>query len=127
MLIIIGGGIAGLAAAWYAQKEGIPYTLLEASNRFGGLIHTERIGDYVIEYGPDAFITRKPHALQLARELGLADVLIPVNKTRERIYVLIGNRIVPLPDGLGLLVPTKLAPFLRSPLLTWFGKLLLLL
>jgi oxygen-dependent protoporphyrinogen oxidase len=126
-LIIIGGGIAGLAAAWYAQQQGIPYTLLESSNRFGGLIHTERVGDTVIEYGPDAFITRKPHALQLVKELDLEDALIPVNKTRERIYVLIGKRLVPLPDGLGLLVPTKLMPFLRSPLLTWTGKLRLLL
>lgn len=49
-LIIIGGGIAGLAAAWSAQQQGIPYTLLESSNRFGGLIHTERAGDTVIEY-----------------------------------------------------------------------------
>ena len=104
-LLIIGGGIAGLAAAWYAQKAGIPYTLLEASNRFGGLIHTEHVDDTIIEYGPDAFITRKPWALQLVRELGLENALIPVNKTSERIYVLIGQRLVPLPDGLGLLVP----------------------
>ena len=126
-MLIIGGGIAGLAAAWYAQKVGIPYALLEASNRFGGLIHTERVDDTIIEYGPDAFITRKPWALQLVRELGLEDALIPVNKTPERIYVLIGQRLVPLPDGLGLLVPTKMLPFLRSPLLTWDAKLRLLL
>lgn len=123
-LIIIGGGIAGLAAAWYAQQANIPYTLLEASNRWGGLIHTERVNDFIIEYGPDAFISRKPHALQLARELELEP--IPVNKTPERIYVLLKKRLIPLPDGLGLIVPTKLAPFLRSPLLSWYGKLRLL-
>jgi protoporphyrinogen/coproporphyrinogen III oxidase len=126
-MLIIGGGLAGLAAAWYAQKAGIAYTLLEASPRFGGLIHTEQVGDYLIEYGPDAFITRKPWALQLAKELGLEAALIPVNKTRERIYVLVGQRLVPLPDGLGLLVPTKLMPFLRSSLLTWDAKLRVLL
>jgi protoporphyrinogen/coproporphyrinogen III oxidase len=123
-LIIIGGGIAGLAAAWYAQKANIPYTLLESSNRFGGLIHTERFNDCIIEYGPDAFISRKPWALNLAKELGLEP--IPVNKTPQRIYVLLKKRLVPLPDGLGLIVPTKLLPFLRSPLLSWYGKLRLL-
>ncbi len=77
--VIIGGGIAGLACAWYLQQAGIDYILLEASSRFGGLIHTHYEQDCVIEMGPDAFITRKPLALNLVRELRLDDALIPVN------------------------------------------------
>jgi len=62
-IAIVGGGIAGLATAWYLQKEGVPYVLFEASDRLGGLVHTIAQDDLVMEFGPDAFITRKPHAL----------------------------------------------------------------
>ncbi len=126
-ITIIGGGIAGLAAAWYLQQADIEYTLLEASDRFGGLIHTVYEHDCIIEFGPDAFITRKPWALTLAKELGLEGSLIPVNKTPERIYVLVNGQLVPLPDGLGLFVPTNIPAFLRSPLLSWAGKIRALL
>lgn len=122
-IAIIGGGIAGLSAAWYLQQAGIEYTLLEASERFGGLIHTVYENDCTIEFGPDAFITRKPWAMALAKELGIEDEIIPVNKTPERIYVLANGKLAPLPDGLGLLVPTNIPAFLESPLLSWGGKI----
>jgi len=126
-IAVIGGGIAGLAAAWYLQQQGIQYTLFEKSQRFGGLIHTQYQGDLVIEMGPDAFITRKPWALELALALGLQGEILAANHTAERIYVLSNGRLIPLPDGLHLLVPTKMGPFLQSPLLSWTGKMRLLM
>lgn len=122
-IAIIGGGIAGLAAAWYLQQADIDYTLLEASERFGGLIHTVHENDCTIEFGPDAFITRKPWATELVRALNLEDEIIPVNDTPERIYVLSNGKLAPLPDGLHLLVPTNIPAFLDSPLLSWGGKI----
>lgn len=126
---IIGGGIAGLSAAWYCQQQGIDYTLIEASNRWGGKIYTERVmlagydEPLVIETSPDGFITRKPWAMELVHQLGLDDQIIPVNHLPERIYILTGGELIPMPDGLRLLVPTEFAPFLASPLFTREGKL----
>lgn len=123
---VVGGGVAGLAAAYTLGQAGVPLTLIERSGRVGGLVQTVEHDGCRVEFGPDAFITRKPWALALARALGLGDAVIPVNPTRERIYVLAGGRLAPLPDGLNLLVPTKIGPFLRSPLLTPWGKLRML-
>lgn len=122
-LIIIGGGIAGLSAAYYAQQQNLTYTLLEKSSRLGGLLHTQQVDGMTIEFGPDAFITRKPWAWELAHDIGLGADIIGVNDIPERIHVLSNGDLVPLPDGVNLLVPTKLMPFLQSPLMTWRGKL----
>lgn len=126
-VIIIGGGIAGLAAAWYLQQADVNYTLLESRDRFGGLIHTHYENDCAIEIGPDAFITRKPWAMQLVREIGLADQVVAVNNTPERIYVLSDGKLAPLPEGVRLLVPTDIPAFLASPLMSIPGKLRALL
>lgn len=133
-VVIIGGGITGLSAAWTLQKqaaqEGIAlrYTLLESSDRWGGKVQTEQIdsdGDqpFVLEAGPDAFLTRKPWAYTLAQELGLTDRVQSVNRENNRTFVLHRGRPVPLPEGLQLLVPTKIRPFLRSPLFSLWGKI----
>ena len=121
-IAVIGGGIAGLASAWYLQKEGIPYVVFEASDRLGGLVKTTLEDDLVVEFGPDAFITRKPHALALVKELGLEAELMTVNKLPERIYVLVNGEMQPLPKGLTLLVPTDFTAFLQSTLLSWPAK-----
>ncbi|GAB5492683.1 MAG: protoporphyrinogen oxidase [Phototrophicaceae bacterium] len=121
--IIIGGGIAGLASAWYLQQAGIDYTLVEASNRFGGLIQSQYKDDCIVEFGPDAFITRKPWAMDLVREIGIEDDIIAVNKTPERIHVLVDGKLAPLPEGLGLLVPTNIPAFFASSLMSLQGKL----
>lgn len=126
-VIIIGGGIAGLASAWYLQQAGIEYTLLEASARWGGLIQTHYEQDCIIEMGPDAFITRKPWAMNLVQEIGLEDELIAVNPTPERIYVLSHGQLVPLPDGLRLLVPTNINAFMASSIMSFGGKLRVLM
>ena len=113
---IIGGGIAGLAAAYELEKAGAAYTLFEAGARLGGVIASERVGDSVLECGPDSFISEKPAAAELCRELGLGDSLIPSNDPARKTYIVVNNRLVSLPDGLMFLVPTKLVPTALSPL-----------
>ncbi len=126
-VLIIGGGLAGLTSAWYLQKKNIPYTLIESSNRFGGLIESFHVDGNIIEFGPDSFITRKPWAMNLVKDLGIDDKVIFVNKTQERIYIFLKNKLIPLPQGLRLLVPTKIFPFLFSSIMSTRGKLRLLL
>ena len=125
---IVGGGIAGLATAWYVQQQGVPYVVLEQGERWGGKILTEQVegfGDqpFVVEGGPDSFITQKPWAQQLAQELGLGEHLIGTNERLRQTYVLHKGRPVPLPDGVLMIVPTKFKPFVFSPLISPLGKL----
>ena len=102
---IIGGGIAGLAAAFELQKAraaGAPveYTLFEGRPRLGGSLASEIVNGAVLEYGPDSFLTEKPAAAELCRELGIGDQLTPSNDIERKTYVVVRNRLVPLPDGL---------------------------
>ncbi len=127
-IAVIGGGISGLSAAWFLQQRGIDYTLLEASDRWGGKIKTEIVASgadqpFVVEAGPDSFIAQKPWAAQLARAIGLGDELIGTNDDRRKIFVLNRGRLTPMPDGLMLIVPTKFLPFALSPLISIPGKL----
>ncbi|MEM6283224.1 MAG: protoporphyrinogen oxidase [Chloroflexota bacterium] len=128
-LVIVGGGIAGLASAWYAQKADLSYLLLESTDRLGGLAQSEQVdgfGDspFTVEGGPDGIITRKPWAYELAQEIGI-DV-VPLNDLPQRIYVWSDGQLHSLPDGVHLLVPTKVQPLLQSSLFSWPGKLRLL-
>jgi len=130
---IVGGGIAGLSAAWYLQREAqvagvdLRYTLLEESGRWGGHILTERVetpaGHFIVEAGPDSFITQKPWGVQLARELGLEDRLLGTNDGMRKVYVLNKGMPTPMPDGVLLIVPTRFMPFVLSPLISPLGKL----
>ncbi len=131
---IIGGGISGLSAAWFLQQAAQPgsrpvrYSLLEKSAAWGGKIHTEQVVSaasqpFIVEGGPDSFITQKPWALQLARSLGLETRLLPTNDHLRRTYVLHRGRPTPLPDGVLLIVPTRFLPFAMSPLISPLGKL----
>ncbi len=127
-IAVIGGGISGLAAAYTltpARRGGAPIeeVLIEASDRLGGVILTERFDGFVIEAGPDSFLAEKPEAAALCRELGLGDSLIGSNNRERRTYILHGGRLVPLPDGLMLLVPTRLWPLATTPLLPLRDKL----
>jgi oxygen-dependent protoporphyrinogen oxidase len=112
---IIGGGIAGLAAAYeleQARRKGaaVEYTLFEARERLGGCLASEVVGGAVLERGPDSFLTEKPAAAALCREIGLGAELTPSNDADRKTYIVVRNRLVPLPDGLMFLVPTKLIP-----------------
>jgi protoporphyrinogen/coproporphyrinogen III oxidase len=112
---IIGGGIAGLAAAYELEKARaggaeIEYTLLEERGRLGGSLASGRINGALLEYGPDSFLSEKLAGADLCRELGLADQLISSNDGERKTYIVVGNQLVPMPDGLMFLVPTKLFP-----------------
>jgi oxygen-dependent protoporphyrinogen oxidase len=119
---IVGGGISGLSTAYYLAQAGIPSTLLEARPRLGGVIQTQHVEGCVIEGGPDSFLSIKPAAMELIRELGLAGEVIGSNDHLRVTYVWKGGRLVPLPDGLQLMVPTKLVPLLTTRLLSWSTK-----
>ena len=127
-ILIIGGGIAGLSAAYYATKrvnDG-DITLLESSDRWGGKIMTDRVsfdnGQFIVEGGPDTFLATKPYATALCKELGLGDRLHGTNPQQKNTYVLHQNRLEPLPDGLAMMVPTNVQAILKSRLVSWFGK-----
>ena len=127
-IAIIGGGIAGLAAAYeleLARKAGAPveYELFEAGSRLGGVISSSIEEGTVIERGPDSFLTEKPAAAQLCRELGLESALVPSDDAQRKTFILVRNRLVPLPDGLMFLVPTKLLPTAFTGLFSWPTKI----
>jgi len=127
-IVIIGGGIAGLAAAYHIHKEitrkvSIECTLLESSEKFGGKISTMRFDGFVVECGPDSFISQKPQAIELCKKLGLADRLTGTNPNHSNTYVYLNNKLVTMPDGLSLMIPTKFMPFIFSPLFSWPGKI----
>jgi protoporphyrinogen/coproporphyrinogen III oxidase len=114
-IAIIGGGIAGLAAAYELEKargSGAPvdYALYEATARLGGVLASETVDGALLELGPDSFLTEKPAAAELCRELGLGADLIGSNDAHRKTCIVIRNRLVPLPDGLMFLVPTRLVP-----------------
>jgi oxygen-dependent protoporphyrinogen oxidase len=114
-IAIIGGGIAGLSAAYdleLAARAGAPieYQLFEAGSRLGGSIASATVNGTVLERGPDSFLTEKPAAAQLCRELGLEQDLIGSNDVARKTFILVGKRLIALPDGLMFLVPTKLIP-----------------
>jgi oxygen-dependent protoporphyrinogen oxidase len=127
-IVVIGGGIAGLAAAHHVvelsheRALGFDVKLLEASPRLGGSIATERIGDFLVEAGPDSFITEKPAALRLCERIGLTSRLVSTQSAYQKIYVVHHGKLEPLPEGFFLLAPTRLAPFIKTPLFSWFGK-----
>jgi oxygen-dependent protoporphyrinogen oxidase len=120
-IAIIGGGISGLSAAFALEKHrragvAIEYSLFESSPRFGGVLLTEPIDGFLVEAGPDSFLTEKPWAADLCREVGLADQLIGSNDRDRKTYILVNGRLVPMPDGLMFMVPTKILPAIWSPL-----------
>ena len=128
-IVVVGGGIAGLAAAHRVSEAGtergspVDLTLLEAGDRLGGIIATERTDGYLVEEGPDSFLTEKPWGLQLCERVGLTDQLVGTREAYRRTFVVHEGRLRPLPEGFLLLAPTRLTPVLRSPLFSWRGKL----
>jgi protoporphyrinogen oxidase len=124
---IIGGGISGLSAAYALEKaraSGTPveYQLYESSPRLGGALYSEIVDGCVIEAGPDSFISEKPWAAALCRELGIGDQLIGSNDNDRKTWIVSGKRLLSLPDGLMFLVPTKILPTAFSPLFSWGTK-----
>ena len=124
-LLVVGGGIAGLGAAFAAQERGARVALLEASERVGGLVRTERDEGFVIERGPESFLTRDPILLELSERLGIADRL--VRTQAQGAYVVHRGRLERIPAGFQLLAPLDAGSFWRSGLVSRRGKLRALL
>jgi oxygen-dependent protoporphyrinogen oxidase len=123
--VIVGGGISGLATAFILQECGsVDYTLIESAPRWGGKITSAHEDGFTIEGGPDSFITQKTAGLELCRRLGLEDQLVGSNSGKSATtYIWSGGRLHPMPEGMMLMAPTMVLPFLRSRLITWPGKL----
>ncbi len=127
--VIVGGGIAGLAAAHRLvelsreREQPLRFTLLEASGRLGGTIGTEKRDGFLLELGPDSFVSEKPWALALCRRVGLEPELIGTRDEHRATFVVHKGKLEPLPEGFMLLAPTKFSPLLRSRLFSWPGKL----
>ncbi|VAW39258.1 Protoporphyrinogen IX oxidase, aerobic, HemY [hydrothermal vent metagenome] len=128
-VVVIGGGIAGLATCYHILQEAgaagrkIDITLIDKGERPGGNIRTERAWGFLVEGGPDCFLSEKPWALQLCRRLGLDSSILPTSRPRGKTYVFSRGKLHLLPEGVILMVPTKMIPLLTSSLLTVRGKL----
>ncbi len=127
--VIVGGGIAGLAAAHRLvelsreREQPLRFTLLEASDRLGGTIGTEKRDGFLLELGPDSFISEKPWALALCRRLGLESELMGTRDEQRATFIVHKGKLEPLPEGFVLLAPTQFGPLMRSRLFSWPGKL----
>src|SRR5712692_6494222 len=127
-IAIIGGGISGLSAAFAFEEQRcsgtqLEYVLFESTSRLGGVLVTERVDGCLVEAGPDSFLTEKPWAADLCRQVGLGDQLIGSNDAARKTYILVKGRLVAIPDGLMFMVPTKLLPTAFSPLFSLGTKL----
>lgn len=128
-IAVIGGGISGLAVAYHLMEESakcnlpVEITLFEAKSRLGGVISTDFSDGFLLEGGPDSFISDKPWALALARRLGLGEELLGTNPSFRRSFIVKGNQLAPVPEGFYLLAPSRLGPFVTTPIFSWPGKL----
>ena len=121
-IIVVGAGIAGLAAAFELQRRGLRPLVLEQSARAGGVITTDRIGGYVIDGGPDSLLTQKLGATDVIRELGL-ELRFTATLPPRTAYVLKRGQLAPLPEASFLGLPTRWRPFVTSRLFSWPAKL----
>ena len=120
--VVVGGGITGLAAAYQLTRARIPVLLVEASDRLGGKIRTDRVDGFLVEAGPDSFIAYRPAATELARELGMGDAIIRTTDPRI-VHIRARGEMIPMPEGMGLVLPTRMAPFVTTRLFSWPQKL----
>lgn len=128
-IAIIGGGIGGLATAFrlreYAKQTNtaLHVTVYEAGDRFGGVIASSQEQGFTLEHGPDSIVRSKPAGIQLIKDLGLEERLIPTQEYARSSLIAKGRRLLPIPEGLYLLAPAKFWPFVTSPIISWPGKL----
>ncbi|HZH30814.1 MAG TPA: protoporphyrinogen oxidase [Pyrinomonadaceae bacterium] len=127
-IAVVGGGISGLAAAHEltrqarADQRPLEVLLIEASPRLGGTVRTHTRDNFLLEGGPDAFISEKPEALELAHQLGLESRLLETNAAHRRSFIVRGGRLRPVPEGFHLLAPSRFRPFVSTDIFTWAGK-----
>jgi oxygen-dependent protoporphyrinogen oxidase len=121
-VVIVGGGIAGLATAYELHRRGLPFILLESAERPGGVIFSEEVDGFTIDAGPDSLLVQKPDGIKLCEELGLGDRLVPTKAPRLS-FILRGGVLHPLPTSSVLGIPTRVGPFITTRLFSWPGKL----
>ena len=120
-VVIVGGGIAGLATAYELHRQQVPFVLLESGPRVGGVVLSEQIDGFTIDGGPDALLIQKPEGIKLCQELGLGDQLVPTKLPRLA-FIQRGDRLHALPAASVLGIPTEWGPFIKTRLFTWAGK-----
>lgn len=121
-VVVVGGGIAGLATAYELVRQGVPVRVAEAAPRAGGVILTEQVDGFLIDAGPDSIIAQKPAALELCRELGLGP-RIQTTLLPRTAFILRGRRLHPLPEASVMGIPTRVLPLATASLFSWPGKL----
>ncbi|MDR0483107.1 MAG: protoporphyrinogen oxidase [Cellulomonadaceae bacterium] len=121
-LLIVGGGLTGLSAAYEALQHGMDVTVLEASDRLGGKVWTERRDGLVMEHGSDSVVAYQPEALALATELGYQDSIETVASARQ-VYLRAGGKLRPLPASMGVVLPARMMPFVTTRILSWPDKI----
>ncbi len=132
-VVVVGGGLSGLAAAHrihersFSLRRQIELVVVEAKDRVGGVIGTTRFDGFTVEEGPDSFITNKPWGVEVCRRLGLGDQVIETDPSHRRSFVVRNGRLAPVPEGFVLMAPSRLLPVLTSPILSWRGKLRMLM
>ena len=121
---IIGGGISGLAAAYFLQKKtkDIEIHLYDAEPEPGGVIKTEEVEGCIVEAGPDSFLTQKQSAADLCREIGLGNQLIGSNDSLRKTFLFRDGKLRQIPEGFFLMIPTSFRPFVTTDLVSWAGK-----
>jgi oxygen-dependent protoporphyrinogen oxidase len=122
MVIIAGGGLSGLTAAFYLQRAGVPFRLFDPQPRLGGVMLTEKIDGFTVEGGPDSWLASKPWAVELLRDAGLDDQVIGCKLENRRVWIWREGRLLPYPEGFQLMVPTSGLAVLNSPLLSFKAK-----
>lgn len=120
-LLVVGGGITGLAAAWEAVLAGARVTLVEAAPQLGGKVRTETIDGQLLDLGPDSVVTYRPAALALIDELGLTPQVIPACEPRL-VHLRVNGQLMPFPDAMGMVLPRRLGPLARTRTLSWRYK-----
>lgn len=123
-VVVIGGGISGLAAAHRLTElnPALDLTLIEASDRLGGTLLTHEHDGFLLERGPDSFISEKPEAVALANRLGLESRLIETNSNHRRSFIVRNGRLRPVPQGFQLMAPSRIWPFLTTDIFSVLGK-----
>ncbi|MCQ6560820.1 protoporphyrinogen oxidase [Paenibacillus mendelii] len=128
-IVVIGGGISGLSSAFYLLQEAeargrkLAITIVDPGGRIGGKISTLHRDGFVIERGPDSFMARQKPIIDLAHDLGIAQELVGTNPAAKKTYIVHRGKLLPMPSGLVLSIPTEIGPFMKTGILSWRGKL----